>query len=211
MDNFYLIQTVEKWAAVCIAKNACTSLKQVVLAHSGLQTNDLATIHNAIGYDSNSRFFHPVRSGKPVGLLSFAIWRDPISRLASIYRHFGLDGFQLDRLAHLKHQGFDAWVDYAAQEVKRPVLEQDEHLRRQCDYYSVDDVDVVVHLKNVSDFFRSKSWSALSRENQSIAEFEMTPAQAERVAEIYSDDLTLLKTAERKGKVWQPTTFSPSS
>jgi len=205
MDNFYLLHPGDRWAAVCIAKNACTSLKRVVLAHAGTDTTDLATIHNTIGYDSGSPFLSPVSGGRPPGLFSFAIWRDPVSRFASVYQHFALDGFLLNRVAHLPRDNFDAWLDHASYEFSHRAIDQEEHFRRQSDHYQLGDVDLIVRLEHADAFFNYQGWTALPRENKSIATFEMSQSQRDRACEIFEPDIALLAEAIQAGRVWDPT------
>lgn len=191
MGNHYLLNRPAGWAAVCISKNACTSLKKAVLEDEGIHLLGKGAIHDAIGYSAESPYLRPVASGKPPDLFSFAVWRDPIERFASTYRHFALDGHP-GRLTRLPADP-DAWIDAAEKELAKPVLEQDEHLRRQSDYYRAADVDAIVGIGDLSPWLEQRGGGWLPRQNKSCrAEPNFSPAQIERLRRIYADDWCLL-------------------
>lgn len=190
MDNFYVINRQSRWAAVCISKNACTSLKSAVLNDEGLRIAGKAAIHETIGYTPRSRFLLPVIEGKPEGVLCFAVWRDPVERFISTYRHFALAEFP-GRLASLPKDP-EAWIAKAEEELQKPVLEQEEHLRRQTGYYSPADVDVIIAIDDLSTWFEGRGWGSLPHLNEAKGEpISFSPAQIEKIRALYSEDYKL--------------------
>jgi hypothetical protein len=191
MGNFYLLHAAEQWAAVCISKNACTSLKSLVLASHGCLPPTRNDIHAAVGFSAASPYLHPVSKGRPSGYFCFAVFRCPIQRFISLYRQFGLDAEPHRRYQKMIGVGFDRWIDFAARELGRPVLQQDEHFRRQSDYYRPEDVDVVIRIEELGPWFVAKGWQPPARENQSSAEFRPTPRQIRRIERLYEADFGL--------------------
>ncbi len=191
MGNHFLLNRSAGWAAVCISKNACTSLKKAVLDDEGIACSGKDGIHNTIGYSTVSPYLCHVADGKPAGLYTFAVWRDPVERFTSIYRHFALDGYP-GRLASLPAD-VDAWINATEDELKKPVDEQDEHLRRQSGYYGRNDVDAIVGLDDLAAWFEQRGWGQLPHENgRRCSNPQFSPAQIERIRGIYADDIRLL-------------------
>lgn len=192
MGNYYLVNRRQGWAAVCISKNACTSLKTAVLATRGITPKSKSEVHGTIGFGTDSEYLLPVSSGKPADLLTFAVWRDPVSRFLSNFRHFSVDGSR-GRLEDWPCD-LDEWIKRAEEELKKPVLEQDEHIRRQSDYYSRQDVDAVVGLSDLADWYRWRGWGEIPHENaSSIGGLRLiSEVQAERIRALYSADYTAL-------------------
>ncbi len=190
MGNHYLLNQAQGWAAVCISKNACTSLKKAILATKKIELSSKLEIHRAIGFDEDSEHLLPVSKGKPDGLLTFAVWRDPVDRFLSAFRHFSLDRNE-GRLRDWP-QTLEGWIACAESELEKPILEQDEHIRRQSDYYSHGDVDVIVDIRNLSEWFRGRGWGQLPRENASSqAEIHSpTDLQVQKIRTLYSSDYT---------------------
>lgn len=190
MGNFYLLNEQERWASVIVAKNACTTLKSRVLENSGLDVAKLSKseIHNKIGYTVPSRYLSSVTSPLIGTWQRFLVVRDPIERFVSAYCHFALDGFYQDSLKEILKAPFDTWIDYAEEELKKPVLLQDEHLRCQVDYCRREDVDDVVPIKSLDQYFLSKNWRVLTRENRSKSTYKPNPLQIERLKWLYRRD-----------------------
>lgn len=187
--NFFLVDPAGAWAAVCVSKNACTSMKARVLKSAGRNLDQLShdSIHDEIGYEENSPFLLPVGGVDPPPGLRFAVWRDPVRRCASVFHHFRGD----ERLT--RHPGahvatFDEWLDWIEVELEKPVLEQDEHVRGQCDYYRKEDVEVLVPIEKLDGWFESQGFGELARRNVREGRVEPTSAQQARIRRIYWRD-----------------------
>jgi hypothetical protein len=198
MGNFYLINETHRWACVCISKNACTSLKRRVLEDSGLDGGLKHEIHDRIGYSEKSPFLAPVAAGRPKGCVSFAVWRDPVERFLSTYRHFAIERIYQETLAPLRHRDLDCWIDYAEAAMRLPPLEQDEHIRAQSAYYAPGDVDWIVPIQELTVWFQQQGWGDLTRENTASTAFEAEPEQAARIQRIYRADYDLLPPKQAK-------------
>ena len=192
MGNYFLLNEKDGWAAVCISKNGCTSLKERTLQSSGHSFNEDSPVHVMIGFTEYSPFLTPVTE-PPKDLFCFAIWRDPVKRLVSIYQAFGLDRHTHRRYADKVNQGFDQWIDFAAQEHKKPIERQDEHVRHQSDYYDPSQVDTIVDLSDLDQFFKKQGWPALHRSNLSHARFTPSLRQIRRIERLYQRDYMLRK------------------
>lgn len=191
MGNYYLVNRRRNWAAVCISKNACTSLKMMVLTDHGIESAGKGSIHNRIGYSADSPFLQAVAQGRPPGCFCFAVWRDPVERFISAFRHFALDGVQQGRLAHLPRHHPEAWVEFAEEHLRRPALEQDEHFRRQTDYYDRKDIDLVVTLDALGGWFAGRGWGRLPHTNRSHTTFALPESLAARIRVLYAADYDL--------------------
>jgi hypothetical protein len=187
MGNHYLLNHSASWAAVCISKNGCTSLKTRILMDHGIPATDFATIHDRIGYDSKSRFLRPVSAGLPKGFHVFAVWRDPVARFLSVFKRFALAGDSGRHPESLPPE-IDAWLDWVEDELHKPILRQDEHIRRQSDYYRPDDVDAIVPLDHLGNWFALNGYGELPHEHQRPVAVDLTPAQAARIRRIYWQD-----------------------
>lgn len=199
MGNYYLLNLRWRWAAVCISKNACTALKMAVLRDEGIDCGEgKDAVHNFIGYDAGSLYLHPVSSGRPLGFHCFAVWRDPLDRFTSAYRHFALDK-NWGRLGAIGPDP-DDWIEYAATELRKDALMQDEHLRKQCDYYDIHQIDDLVSIGELSGFFQSHGWGELPHTNASRSQFAFTSGQVEKIRTLYAGDenLPTLHLAVRK-------------
>lgn len=191
MINYLLLNLSAGWAAVCISKNGCTSLKARVLLDYGIQGNEFATIHDQIGYDSSSPFLREVNDGIPEDLYTFAVWRDPVERFKSVFKHYALGGVHGRQPKTLPPE-IDAWLDWVEDELLKPVLEQDEHIRRQSDYYRPEQVDSIVPLEHLAEWFTAKGFGELPYEHVRSTPVDVTPAQAARIRRIYWQDYLVL-------------------
>jgi hypothetical protein len=193
MGNFYLLCDRRKWAAVCISKNACTSLKRAVLENAGIAVPTKEDIHDSIGYTSGSSFLRPVASGKPDGFTSFAVWRDPVERFLSAYVHFAIDRAQHRSLPDfLAYSELDVWIDHAEATLDLDPLDQDEHLRRQSDYFGTGDVDWIVPMRLLGRWFEDQGWGVLSKVNASSCIYPATRGQVARLRGLYAPDYALM-------------------
>lgn len=178
------------WAAVCISKNACTSLKQRVCLDLGVSLSRKEEIHDHIGYSTSSPFLHAVALGPPAGYRTFAVWRDPAERFISVYKHFAIEK-HASRIP-CSSLDIDAWIDWVERELQKPIQTQDEHARRQVDYYSPEDVDVIVTLDDLNEWFYQQGHGHLRAMNRSHAEIVvLTEDQRARIRAIYEEDYKL--------------------
>ena len=187
IGNYYLINPVAGWAAVCVSKNGCTSLKARILLEHGISVDHFTEIHDRIGYNASSPFLRDVTAGIPEDLETFAVWRDPVERFKSVFKHLAL-GEPIERQPASLPPEVDAWLDWVEDELQKPVLEQDEHLRRQSDCYRPEDVDSIVPLEHLTEWFADKGFGELPHEHARSVPLELTPAQAARIRRIYWQD-----------------------
>ena len=168
--NYFCILKERQAAFVCISKNACTFLKSV------------ATVSAMQDYE---------HSCGP--LLKFAVWRDPVQRLLSVYVWFIVEKnrnryFQwLDLYAD---NDFDRFLEFVSFELGKSAPEnQDEHIRHQCDYYEGGQVDVIVPLDRLCSFLACNQLPVLRKQNQSGSRnFLITEKQRETIRTLYARD-----------------------
>jgi hypothetical protein len=98
MGNHYLLNPAAGFAAVFVSKNGCTSLKARVLMDCGVLGDVRMANHDRIGYDTSSPFLGSVRDGIPENMHTFAVGRDRVERIKTVFKHFAL-GTRLFRIS----------------------------------------------------------------------------------------------------------------
>ena len=146
MGNYFCEIAHYNMAFVAIAKNAVTYLKSLAIyAKTGTVVSDKEEIHEVVGYSSMNGYLYPVKQldgewGN--GIMKFAVWRDPVERLVSCYKNFCLEYHHQQRryfeyLDLCREPSFDRFMEFVRFELRKSdPLYQDEHIRRQSDYYS---------------------------------------------------------------------------
>ena len=140
-----------------------------------------------------------VKNGK---LLCFAVWRDPLERLISCYKHFILEHekrFYFNYLGLYTDNSFDRFMEFVRFELRKSnPLFQDEHIRRQSDYYKLDDVDVIVPIKRLNLFLDEHNISLVAKSsNITTVEFQIDNVRyIEEIKELYKSDYDLIESSK---------------
>lgn len=156
IDNYNL-------AFVAISKNAITYLQSLAIyAKTGYIMHDENRTHDWIGGCAKSGFLSPYESYKHTrgkDVIKFAVWRDPVERLVSCYKYFCLEKWYRHYFHFLdlyREPTFDHFMQFVRFELnKNCIILQDEHIRRQSDFYSPEDVDFIVPIKKLDTFLLS--------------------------------------------------------
>lgn len=105
-------------------------------------------------------------------LLKFAVYRDPVERFISSYKHIILESPK-DQKSHryfnyldlYNDNSFERFVEFAEFELQKGDVEfQDQHIRRQSDYYKPEYVDYIVPLEKLNLFLSEKGIPTASSE-----------------------------------------------
>lgn len=202
MGNFWLLNRRRRWAAVCISKCGCSTLKYHALADEAdvdpatLSHNEL---HDRVGYAAN-RFLAPITGEPPDGFVRFAVWRDPVERFVSVMKNFGAGGHARRNFAGLPDLDVAAWIDFARVELGKPTLRQDEHLRRQADYFDPGEIDALVGLSSLTGWLRASfGHAAIVRNRSATRALELCESQRRALRELYARDEALPARARRLG------------
>lgn len=186
-------------AFVIIAKNASSHLRNVLASSLyGFYPNQ-GGAHSLVGYDDASPYLCPVskmqekekESGK---MLKFAVWRDPVERLVSCYKHFCLEKanrFYFRYLALFEDNSFDRFMEFVRFELgKSNPVYQDEHIRRQSDYYRSEDVDYIVPIHKLNQFLEEQGVPLLKKSaNETSVKFQLTdPDYIAEIKNLYKSD-----------------------
>lgn len=97
MGNYFCLIDQPRLAFVAVAKNGVTYLKKhAIYSRTGLILHDEDCVHDAVGYSADSPYLVPVDQmaryeAEHSSYVKFAVWRDPIERLVSIYKYFCLE------------------------------------------------------------------------------------------------------------------------
>lgn len=166
LGNFFCLIPNTNAAFVIIAKNGCAFLKKVAIYNN---TNEWVTTeeaHSIVGFSIKSNYLVPVskmkqyeeKNGK---LMKFAVWRDPVVRVTSAYKFFCLEREYRTYFHYLginESISFERFKDFLVFEWhKKPAINQDEHVRRQVDYYKPRDVDHIIPIENLYSFLENNN------------------------------------------------------
>lgn len=202
-QNYFCLIEKHETAFVCISKNASTYLKNIAIyakeGDKGLSENE---IHTRVGYSPQNGYLVPIskmsdyeeKYGK---LLKFAVWRDPVERLISSYKWFMQEGnwrVYFNWLSLYEDNSFERFLEFVEFELgKSDPMMQDEHIRKQADYYKVLDVDCVVRISELNHFLIQNGIPTLEIQNNQTrkSKVEVTLEQINRIKELYKDDYSL--------------------
>lgn len=171
-SNYFCL--IEKYniAFIAISKNASTELKKILLySIYGFYPENEDDVYDLIGDNEESPYLCPVykmkeREALKGKMIKFAVWRDPVERLVSCYKFFCLERENRVYFRYLslyEDNSFERFMEFVRFELKKSnPLYQDEHIRKQSDYYSIEDVDYIIPIKQLNNF--------LDRYNIPIAE-----------------------------------------
>ncbi len=193
--NFYLLNPVEGWAAVCIARNACTSLEAGVLQSLGRDIPAAtADRHDTIGRRP-SDLLRPLDEGPPPGMFTFAVWRDPVERWYSAVAHLRRADELLARRNILGRRNtlrirvsLAQALAVTRNQLALDPLACDEHLRRQTDSCNFDALDAIVDLRGLDAFFARNGWRPLPHRNEATKKIPRNHAVTDAVRELYAAD-----------------------
>lgn len=202
--NYYCILKERHSAFVCISKNGCTFLKSISIYNkTGLLLEEEKQIHDYIGYSPSEGFLIPIESMPAYErengtLLKFAVWRNPVDRLISTYKWFLLDknwNSYFQRLGLYEDNDFDRFLEFTKFEVGKSEREnQDEHIRKQCDYYVPENIDMIVPIEKLDIFLAYNQLPVLKKQNQSGKHcFSITNEHTETIRFLYMDDYKFIE------------------
>jgi len=198
MDNCFCLLPGFQAAFVVIPKNGITFLKKLAIYFrtDEIIDNTDDEVHKIVGYHSS--YLVPVSQmpqyEKENGsMLKFAVWRDPVERFVSCYKYFYLERnyHTYFHFLDLYQNSFEYYMKFVELELSKnnPVY-QDEHLRRQSDFYRREDVDYIVPFHKLNRFLTEKGIPLIEeRANATSVKFELDSAKwEEKIKELYRAD-----------------------
>lgn len=207
--NYFCLMKNYQAAFVAISKNAVTTLKNTVIHSEGLPIpgSDIET-HYHIGYSPEKGYLVPVTEMEEYEreygrLLKFAVWRDPVDRLISTYKWFILEKTQRSYFMCLnlyRDNSFDRFMEFVRFELgKKDALMQDEHIRKQSDYYAPGDVDFIVPLSQLPHFLQAHDIPTLRNLYNKSAPVDTAFADPfrEQIKKLYEADYALPESGKR--------------
>lgn len=199
LANYFCLMESYHMAFVVISKNASSHLKNIFASSLyGFYPNQ-GGAHSLVGYDDASPYLYPVskmqEKEKEFGkMIKFAVWRDPVERLVSCYKLFCLEKanrFYFRYLALFEDNSFDRFMEFVRFELgKSNPIYQDEHIRRQSDYYRPEDVDYIVPIHKLNQFLEEHGVPVLKKSaNETSVKFKLTDRNhIEEIKELYKTD-----------------------
>jgi len=204
MNHVKICNWEHEWCAIEVPRCGCTTLKTIAAEDHFVLTEDVINIHEFLGYDNvtSNGIIQPYTT--PVDLFTFAVWRNPIDRAISRWRSFTQDEDNAPKsFSAFKMTGFTEY----AKGIKEMMLKYgstniDVHVRRQCDFYNMRDIDLLVPLPLLNKFLLERfgympmpkltSSKAIRTHNQ------ITEEGKNIINKIYSKDLELPEQAGMK-------------
>ena len=198
-ENYFCIMEKYNLAFVAISKNGVTHLKNILIySHFGFYPDQYGA-HSLIGYNDASPFLCPVNKihdkEKETGkMIKFAVWRDPVERLISCYKYFCLereDRYYFRFLNLYQDKSFGRFMEFVRFELgKKDPLYQDEHIRKQSDYYNPEDVDYIVPIHKLNQFLEEHGVPVLKKTaNETSTKFQITDQRfIAEIKELYKSD-----------------------
>lgn len=204
VGNYFCYIEKHDMAFVVISKNGVTFLKNVAIFEKcGYIPKNEDESHYIIGNSPESGYLFTMdqvrqyeKENEP--LLKFAVWRDPVERLVSCYKFFLLEREYRNYFNYLnlyEDDSFDRFMEFTEFELKkRNPLFQDEHIRRQSDYYSICDVDYVVHIKKLNQFLAEHGVTLREEKaNETKVHFDFPREKWEKkIKELYASDYEII-------------------
>lgn len=128
-------------------------------------------------------------------LIKFAVIRDPVSRLISTYKLFWLDNYPHAYFNVMKQKyninTLDKFIQWVANyELTKPVLQQDEHIRKQLAWLKdIQYLNYIVPIEHLDDFIHNKLHIGnFNKENATKHNIELSKEQINMIKTIYADD-----------------------
>lgn len=198
-QNNYCIIEKYNMAFVVISKNGVTHLKNIAMYHKTGHYPKEEEVHELMGFNRGNGYFYSkseidIIEKEQGPLLKFAVWRDPVERLVSCYKLFCLEKeirYYFNFLNLYNDNSFARFMEFVRFELgKGDPLYQDEHIRRQSDYYQPEDVDFIVPMGKLNQFL-VKHGVTLVEETANVThvDFKLTDAAyIEEIKELYKKD-----------------------
>ena len=187
-------------AFVLISKCGLTFLENIAIyASAGMIPDTEDQTHFYIARVKPERFLVPVSemSGyerEHKSYLKVAVWRDPVERLVSAYKYFILERTfnQYMYMCNLYQDcSFERFLSFVEFELgKANPLWQDEHIRRQSDFYTSADVGCIVPLSKLNRFLAERGVDMPEEKaNATSVRFELKDEkQIAKIKELYRLD-----------------------
>lgn len=204
MGNYFCIIEKYKLAFVVISKNAVTTLKNIAIYNKfGFVPEEEMYSHSIIGYSEESDFLYSKHNlsaleNEKGTFIKFAVWRDPLERLISCYKFFCLECHERTyfRYLDLYHDNsFDRFMQFVEFELsKKEPLFQDEHIRKQSDYYEPSDVDFIVPINKLKLFLQQYSIPYVDQKfNETKITFKFDEDKwGPKIHDLYSNDYNII-------------------
>lgn len=197
--GIHKINIGEKLSTYCIAKCAMSELKAIALHEKTGKWFQEGEIEHTIMRNGMYR-------NSSDGIITFAVWRDPFDRLVSFYYNKVVNPNTFEKYKKRNGWGksdigFDELMEFVRKHLQKPIqLNADEHVRRQSDYYKIDDVDFIVKIEDLTDFLKSYGVEVPEKNiNASVKGDDNFEGYRKEIEDLYKADYDILKS----DKIWK--------
>lgn len=213
MGNYFCLIDKYDMAFIAIAKNGMTFLKNIAIKARGKQLPENEDLtHKMVGFTPEAGYLIPVQKmcsweKQNKNVMEFAVWRDPVERLISTYKFFCLEKEFRNYWHYLDlyhDSSFERFMEFVVFELKKShPLYQDEHIRRQVDYYRLEDVDYIVPIEELNHFLQANQVCLLEeKSNTTSVAFDLPDKKwIDEIRKLYKADYNLMTLGKRKGKL----------
>lgn len=213
----YVVNYRHNWANVDVARCASTSLKMTMFLENCPGATEVLHRHaeetgtewNPHGIPPsqwvNCGFIVPLNWNLPSGMVRFAVWRDPVERMRSLWKWFcvGDTPSRGNPLVGIVGASWDEFCEYVTWALSLPGIVRetlDHHIAPQSMLYGPEDVDVIVMLADLDKFLLSlgsePTWKLASSNHGGPHD----DYEREQVRAAYIKDYDILNW----GKTWKP-------
>jgi hypothetical protein len=202
-DSYYCVIEKNGLAFVTIAKNGLIHLKNIAIYNKTGYYPEGLEAHNLIGYKENEHYLYKktdrVAMEQKFGkLVRFAVWRDPVQRLISCYKLFILEKEPRPYFSYCglyQDTSFDRFMEFVRFELgKSNPVYQDEHIRKQSDYYKPEDVDYIIPIHKLNQFLTDHNVPIVQEKaNKTSVDFRLTDERyIDEIKKLYADDYNII-------------------
>lgn len=201
-NNVYIVNHKRKHKFVSIAKGGCTNLKLITATDDSIKVKDKKEIHGKYRSRADGKQTILIGDDSYKGFVRVVFWRDPVKRFFSwysdkvqhVYQPYLISvGFALD-------DSFERAIDFLKFELGKNESEWiEEHVRPQSLIYDINDVDVVVDMKDMDDYLAAIGVDIPKNINISSKPKKKMPEWVEKeVKQLYKADYDMKKRLESK-------------
>lgn len=197
-EGGFIVCRKGRFLAVNIPKNGSRSILTAVY-EKDIGGKLPADIYAFFGFKFDGKYRIPIAAGSSEEFrefTKFAVWRDPVERLLSLYRDKVATLVSEKAQSYFLMRGivggsFDDFLLFVEDELRRPPIETDEHIRRQIDFFKPSDVDWIVPIDHLS-LFMEKELAVTAKKKTDVRRNvnipELTGEQISRIKRIYAED-----------------------
>lgn len=195
-SSYYIYDKKLKFITPAISKCCNSSIKYQILKDllgenttKELYNGDMMNIHKLIIYLADHCVSLNINDKQFDDYIKFAVYRDPMDRLLSLYNHQPMN--------------------FSDNNIEKYLIENQElcnqHIRKQSSFYNLNDIQYLITSKNLSKFFINKFNVNLDKINESNKSLNniVSSSKENIIKKYYEDDYILFENAKQYNKLYE--------